>query len=98
MIKLIMEQIEKLKDSNTYVSFRWVPPHEGILGNEQAHTPASKTTETNNPSPPTTGLKRLKSALIREGRKCLEGEIAGKTEAVRPWAAQKKTGDRLSPH
>ncbi len=69
MIKQIVEQIEKLKDSNTYISFRWVPAYEGILGNERAHTLALKTTKTDNLSFSITGLKRLKSAFIRERQK-----------------------------
>lgn len=52
----------------------WVPAHEGIIGNERAHTLASSATEPNNPSSPATGLKRLKSALIREGRKRIRAE------------------------
>lgn len=60
IIKLIMEQIEKLKGSNRYVNFRWIPAQEGIPRNERAHTLASNATEPNNPSPPATGLKRLK--------------------------------------
>ncbi len=74
MITLMIEQIEKLKDSKTHVSIRWVTAHKRILGNKQAHTLAPKTTETNNPSLSTTGLKRLKSTLIREGRKWIRAE------------------------
>ena len=75
-----MEQIKKLKDSNTHVSFRWEPTHEGILGNKPAHTLALKTTETNNPSPSTKELKRLKSALIRERRKRIQAEWGAQFE------------------
>lgn len=57
MIRLIIAQVEKLKSSNTHLFFRWVPAHEGVLGNERAHTLASKTTETNGPRPLTTSLK-----------------------------------------
>ncbi len=74
MIKLIMDEIEKLKYSNTHVSFRWVPAHEGCLSIEGAHTLASKITKTNDPSPLTTGLKRLKSTLIGEGQKGIRAE------------------------
>ena len=80
MIKPTTEQIEKLKDSNKHVSFRWVPAHEKILGNKRAHMLALKITETNNPSPQTTRLKRLKSALIRERRKRIRAEWSAQFE------------------
>lgn len=57
MIVLIIEQIEKLKGSNTHVFFRWVLAHKVILGNERFHTLASKTTETHGPRSLATGLK-----------------------------------------
>lgn len=38
----ILKETEKFTESNTYISYRCVPAHEGAIGNERAYTLASQ--------------------------------------------------------
>ena len=77
VVSQILKEMEIFTESNTFISYRWMPAHEGVMGNERAHTLASQTTEKNGSDrirAPMAGLKRLKSALIRGGRKRIQAE------------------------
>jgi hypothetical protein len=75
ILRDIIRIIVEITENGKRVHLRWVPAHEGIVGNERAHKEAHRATE---PEAARllqrTGSVRLKSAAIRCGREKLMKE------------------------
>ena len=81
ILKEIFNKLAEAKTRGFTFILRWVPAHEGVQGNERAHTLAQRATETGHV--PDKHLLILRHA-IRQGRKTLE--------AKKQWFQAQKTG------
>lgn len=69
ILREIIQVIARMETEGYRIHLRWVPAHEGIPGNEQAHQEAYKATEPDRVNQiPRRGIVRLKSPAIRWGR------------------------------
>lgn len=70
----IFRRVIELKGKGLQIRFQWVPAHEGILGNEQAHQAALRATAKGRTIDSNQYPARLRSAAVRDERQRIQRE------------------------